>query len=131
MSALAAVRGPFRALTETVVPDASALDETGWDEVESVVAAALAERPEVGGKVRAFLFLLEWVPATFWGSRFTRLDASRRARLLAALERAPVQVLRRGTWGVRTLALLGYYGRAAAGIKIGWNADRRGWAARR
>jgi hypothetical protein len=38
-------------------------------------------------------------------------------------------IIRVGFWGLRTLALLGYYARPEAAEEIGYTADRRGWEA--
>jgi hypothetical protein len=65
-----------------------------------------------------------------YGRRFTALDAARRERFLDQLQNAPVLLVRRGIWGLRTLLLMGYYGRAAGGRVIGYRADPRGWKAR-
>src|SRR5439155_23487403 len=78
-----------------------------------------------------FLELLEWLPLFRYGRRLSRLDPARRARFLDLVQRAPVLLLRRGCWGVRTLVLMGYYGRPGAAADIGYRADARGWEARR
>ncbi len=54
---------------------------------------------------------------------------SRLQRQLVILIRAIE--LRRGFWGLRTLALMGYYARPAAAASVGYHADPRGWEARR
>jgi hypothetical protein len=59
------------------------------------------------------------------------MDAAARQRMLAALEDSRSPLLRRGFWGLRTLILMGYYGRPGAAAEIGYAADPRGWEARR
>lgn len=121
----------FHAVVTTVVPDAATLDGTAWTEVDAIISGQLAQRPAaLRRQLGALLGLLEWLPLLRYGRRFTALDAARRTRVLAALERAPALLLRRGMWGLRTLALLGYYARAAAAPEIGYRGDPRGWAAR-
>ena len=125
-------RGVFRAVATCVVPEAGRLDAAQWDEVEAIVARAIAARPRgVRRQVALFLELLEWLPLFRYGRRLSRLDPARRARFLALVQRAPLLLLRRGFWGVRTLVLMGYYGRPAAAADIGYRADARGWEARR
>ena len=51
--------------------------------------------------------------------------------MLETLQDAPVLLLRRGIWGLRTLAFMGYYTRPDAQRAIGYRADPRGWEARR
>src|SRR2546430_10017405 len=54
-----------------------------------------------------FLILLEWFPLLRYGRRLSRLDPARRTKFLDQLQRAPMLLLRRGFWGVRTLVLMG------------------------
>jgi len=125
-------RGVLRAVATCVVPEAGRLDATQWGELEAIVARAVAARPRaVQRQLALFLTLLEWLPLLRYGRRLSRLDAAPRARVLDLLQRAPMLLLRRGFWGVRTLILMGYYGRPAAAAAIGYRADARGWEARR
>jgi hypothetical protein len=130
--ALEPVRPTFRALARTIVPEAAALDEGGWRELEAIVEASLASRPPA---LRRQLLLLvralEWLPVGRWGRPFRALDADRRTRFLATVQDAPVLAVRRGFWGLRTLVFMGYYGRRDAAAEIGWRGDPRGWEARR
>jgi len=59
------------------------------------------------------------------------LDPARRARFLDSLQTSRLLLARRGIWGLRTLVLMGYYGRPRAAAAIGYRADPRGWEARR
>ena len=129
---LASVRPVFRAIAATVVPEAAALDERDWAALETIVVDALAIRPpKLQRQLLTFIRLVEWLPLPRYGRRFTRLDADRRTRVLRALQDAPVLLLRRGCWGLRTLVLMGYYGRPAALQEIGYRADPKGWEVRR
>ena len=128
---LAPVRGCFRAMAATFVPEAKDLDEPAWAEAEAIVEAFLAARPEkVRRQVVLLVRVLQLLPILRWGRPFTALGAERRLRFLAALQDAPLLLLRRGVWGLRSIAFMGYYGRAAADAAIGYRADRRGWEAR-
>lgn len=125
-------RGVLRAVAATVVPEAVGLDPAQWDEVEGIVARAIAARPPAMQRQLAlFLHALEWLPLVRYGRRLSRLAPERRARFLEGLQRAPLLLVRRGFWGLRTLVLMGYYGRPAAAAAIGYRADPRGWEARR
>jgi hypothetical protein len=129
---LAPVRPVFRAVATTVVPEARRLDSAGWLELEQIVERALAERPaRMRRQLRFLIRIIEWLPVARYGRSFPSLDAARQALVLAALQDAPVLLLRRGFWGLRTLVFLGYYGRGAAPREIGYPADRRGGEARR
>lgn len=122
----------FRAIALTVVPEAARLERAEWDELEAIVAHTVAARPpRQRRQLGLLLYLLEWLPVLRFGRRLSRLDALRRVRVLQAWQTAPLLLLRRGVWGVRTLVLMGYYGRPAAAGAIGYRADPRGWGARR
>lgn len=125
-------RRVFHAIATVVVPEAAQLAGPEWDEVEAIVAGALAARPpRLRRQLAMLLQLLEWLPVLRYGRRLSYLDAARRARVLDFIQSGPVLLLRRGLWGVRTLVFMGYYGRAAAAAAIGYRADPRGWESRR
>jgi hypothetical protein len=132
MPVLAPVRHVFRAIATTVVPEARGLDEAEWQELERIAEDAIAQRPPaMQRQLATFVRLIELLPATRFGRRFTALDDARRTRVLRALENAPVLLVRRGVWGLRTLVLMGYYARPAAQAAIGYRARALGWEARR
>jgi hypothetical protein len=127
---LAGARPTFRAVACTVVPAAASLDEAGWREVETIVETALAARPEhMRRQLATLLRVIRWLPAARFGRTFGSLDPGRRARVLSRLERSRIVLVRRGFWGLRTLILMGYYGRRAAANAIGYGATRDGWDA--
>jgi len=126
------VRTTFRAVAATFVPEAAALDEAAWTEAEAIVERFLAARPAAVRRQLVLLIrLLDLLALLRHGRRFAALDQARRLRFLAALQDAPLLLLRRGIWGVRTLAFMGYYARPAAQAAIGYRADALGWEARR
>lgn len=101
-------------------------------ELERIVEQALASRPpRLQRQLVILIRAIEWLPLLRYGRRFTQLEGERRARVLVALQESPLLLLRRGFWGLRTLALMGYYARPAAAASIGYRADPRGWEARR
>ncbi len=126
------LRSSFRAVAQTVVPEASRLDGAGWADLEGIVERALAARPAaLRRQLRVLLRVLEWLPLLYYGRRFTSLDSADRDRFLNRIQASPLLLLRRGFWGLRTLILMGYYSRQAAAAEIGYRGDRRGWEARR
>ena len=132
MPLLPAVRPVLRAVGEAVVPEAARLDDVQWAEVERIIEDALATRP--ARMVRQLLLLirlLQWLPVLRYGRPLTALDPRRRAQFLASVQDAPVLLLRRGFWGLRTLFLMGYYARPAARTEVGYRATPGGWADRR
>jgi len=124
---LAPVHSYFRAIVTTFVPEAKDLDERAWAEFEAIVERFLATRPDsVRRQVVLLVRLLQLLPVLRWGRPFTALSAERRLRFLAALQDAPLLLLRRGVWGLRTIAFMGYYARTDAAAAIGYRADKRG-----
>ena len=124
-------RRTFRAVTLTVVPEAIRLPENEWVAIESIVADALAPRPRAMlRQLGVFMHVIDIVAFLRRGRRFRALGSSARTRILQGFERSSVLLLRRGFWGLRTLALMGYYARPEARRDIGYRADARGWEAR-
>jgi hypothetical protein len=129
--ALDRARPIWRAVATSVVPEAAQLDAAEWAGLEAIVARALAARPaRTQRQVALFLTLLDWLPVLRYGRRLRALDARRRERFLSFLQHAPSLLVRHGFWGVRTLVLLGYYGRPGAEAGSGYQAEPRGWEAR-
>lgn len=128
---LAPVRSPFRALVEAFVPRTSSLDEAAWERLFRVVEEALTDRPaEIRHQVVLLIRVLDWLPALRYGRRLRTLPADRRRAFLSFLQDAPLVAVRRGVWGLRTLAFMGYYGRPEAYREIGYRAHPDGWEAR-
>lgn len=120
----------FGAIVRTVVPEASDLDEAGWKELESLVHTSLSERPRaLTRRLRLFLHIVELLPFLRYGRPFSSLDPDRQTSFLTSLQNHRIDTVRVGFWGVKVLALLGYYGRPAAQRALGYEADPRGWEA--
>lgn len=81
-------------------------------------------------RLRLFLRALQWLPLPRHRRRFTSLDPRRRAEFLARLQESGIDAIRVGFWGLRTLALMGYYGRPDAARAIGYTPHPHGWEAR-
>lgn len=129
-SVLAPVRAVFRAVVVTVVPEAKQLDQPAWLALEALVEDALELRPPaLRRQLQLFLRAIEWLPVVRYGRRFSALADAQRSRVLRHLENHPIERIRCGFWGLRTLALLGYYGRTEAAHAIGYRPDPRGWEA--
>jgi hypothetical protein len=124
----ASVWPTFRTLVLCVVPSAEGLDEGGWTAVQRIVGTALAQRPgTVRRQIALFLRLVSLLAFLRHGRRFTDLPLEKARRFLRGLERSPVLMVRRGFWGVRTLALMGYYARPEARAALGYQASGGGW----
>ena len=115
-----------------MVPDAAALDESAWRDVDNAIARVLAKRPASARRQLALLVrILDTLPLFRWGRRFHALGAARRARFLDTMQYAPIPLVRRGVWGLRTLVFLGYYARPEVQATLGYRATARGWTIRR
>ena len=122
----------FRAIMTAVVPEAAALSDVEWREVASIITRAIAARPSgVRRQLGAFVRALDVVAFVRHGRGLRGLSAAERTALLESLSRSRVLALRRGVWGVRTLAFMGYYARPEAARAVGYRASAAGWAARR
>lgn len=129
---IAPVRPSFRALASTIVPDAAALDERQWAEVERIIEEYLSRRPaSLRSQLRKLIRLLALLPLARYGRRFGALAPEERTRFLERVQDSPVLLIRRGFWGLRSMVYLGYYSRGAAAEEIGYRGDPRGWEARR
>jgi hypothetical protein len=128
MTVLSPVQSIFRAVVSTLVPEAEQLGEPGWGELEMLVEATLQNRPRaMHRQLRLFIRAIQWLPLFRYGKRFTSLSAEQRMGILCSFQDHRVEVIRCGFWGLRTLALLGYYGRQEGVQAIGYAADARGW----
>jgi hypothetical protein len=129
-SVLAPLRAVFRAVVVTVVPEAKQLDEPGWLSLEALVEDALETRaPALRRQLQLFLRAIQWLPVVRYGRTYAALGAEQRSRVLHYLQDHPVERIRCGFWGLRTLAFLGYYGRPEGAQAIGYGPDPRGWEA--
>ncbi len=129
-SVLAPVRTVFRAVVVTVVLDAQQLDEPSWLALEAQVEDLLELRPPaLRRQLQLFLRAIEWLPVVRYGRTFAGLGDEQRSRVLRYLQDHPLERIRCGFWGLRTLAFLGYYGRPEGARAIGYRPDPRGWEA--
>lgn len=126
------VKEGFREIAKTIVPEAETLDETSWSEMEAIIERALASRPAaIRRQLRLFVRALDLLPLARYGKSFRSLDHERRTAFLRSVESAPLLLLRRGFWGLRTFVFMGYYSLDTVREAIGYRADPDGWEARR
>jgi hypothetical protein len=129
-STFAPVREVYRAVVVTVLPEAASFADGDWRAVEQLAEAALAFRsPATRRQLQFFLRAIEWLTILRFGRRFSKLASFDRRRVLEHLQNHPLERIRTGFWGLRTLAFLGYYGRPEAARAIGYAPDARGWEA--
>lgn len=125
-------RSTFRAFATTVVPEMKAFDDIAWSEVERTVEHAIAQRPaRLQRQLALLLRAIESIPRMRYGRAFTALNDDERSAMIETLQHAPVKLVRRGVWGLRTLVLMGCYTRVQVMAEVGYRAHARGWDARR
>jgi hypothetical protein len=130
-STLAPVRPLFRAITRAAVPASEAFDDARWSRAEEIVDGALADRPSgVRRQVVLFVRVVDTLARVRFGRGLGSLPVARVRTLMGSLERAPVPLLRRGLWGVRTLAFMGCYAQDGVREALGYRAAAGGWGAR-
>ncbi len=114
-------------ISARIIPGFSRLDAEGSRDFHEIVDRALMDRPEhIRRQFSIFLSLIRWAPGLHWGRPFDHLDGSRQDRVLSWLQDSAPDALRKGFWGLRTLVLMGYYGRDAAWIEVGYEPDFEG-----
>ncbi len=129
-SAITGLRDPFRALVAGFVPESARLSPEGWSRGELIVEDLLSRRPaSVRRQVRVLIRALDIYSVLRCGRRLSRLEAGRRDSLIGSLQDSRLLLLRRGVWGLRTLAFACYYGRPEVHAKIGYRAQAAGWYA--
>ena len=127
---LSSLRDPLRAIGSVVLPSTDPLDDAGWARAEAIIEKALAPRPPaIKRQIRLFLRLVNVLPVLTTGRTLVKLPPHRRAAFLQGLHRSPLQPLRRGLWGIRTLLFMGYYNQEGVRERIGYAADPWGWTA--
>jgi hypothetical protein len=121
----------FRAIAETVVPEAAQLDDAGWQAFSAIVERAIAQRPAaMRRQLKLFLRALNLLSYAKHGRALHQLIPSMRTQFLQEIQDSKLMLVRRGFWGVRTLVLMGYYARPEAIPLIGYRAHAHGWEAR-
>lgn len=91
--------------------------------MQDTISDFLMKKPAIMRiQIAVFLWVIEIITA--------HLSAKKRLNFLLALEHSTLLILRRGVWGIRTLAFLGYYTRPETAKAIGYRAHPDGWGAR-
>jgi hypothetical protein len=67
--------------------------------------------------------MLEWGTVLFTLRRFQRLSLSHQESVLRWLESAPLQLLRVGFWGLKTLVFAGYYSQQVIVRRVRYTPD--------
>lgn len=122
----------FREFAQCFIPETAQATPSQWHEMEEVVARALDARPpRVRRQIALFVRLIDLAARVRHRRRFAALDHARATALLESFAAAPVLLLRRGVWGLRTLVMMGWYTSPSVCEALGYRATAAGWEARR
>jgi hypothetical protein len=117
----------FLAIAARIVPETAALDEGARERGLLLIEDLLASRPaRMRRELAMFLLLVRWLPAWRHGRPLDWLAPADQDMALAWFQNAPVALVRKGFWGVKTLVFLGYYGRPEIGETIGYRPTTNG-----
>jgi hypothetical protein len=123
----ASERALLLAIAPRIVPASAQLRPDARDAMLTLIEGTLASRtPAMRRQFSLFLRVLRWLPFLRHLRPLDRLDAARQDTALRWFQDNPLQIVRGGFWGVRTLVLLGYYGQPAHGRAIGYDPSTDG-----
>ncbi len=119
----------FRAAAAAFVPELAVASPETWRLLIATVDVAVADRAaRLRRQLGGFLRLLDLAARVRFAKPLHRLDLDIRIAFLRSFERAPVALLRRGVWGLRTLVFLGYYTQPTVIASLGYRASAAGWS---
>ena len=120
-------RALLRVLAGRIVPESAALDEAAQEDCLGLIDDVLATRPApMQRQFATFLRVVRWLPVLRYGRPIDRLAPKRQDAALRFFQHFPVQVVRAGFWGVRTLILMGFYARPGTAATIGYRPTTNG-----
>ena len=115
------------AIAPRIVPASAQTTPAARDAMAALIDGTLASRtPAMRRQFRLFLLALRWLPFLRYARPLDRLDGARQDAALRWFQDHPLQIVRGGFWGVRTLVLLGHYGQPAAGASIAYTPSLDG-----
>jgi hypothetical protein len=111
----------LRVLASRIVPETADLDTAGSARFFGIIDGALQDRPNtVRTQFATFLGVLQWAPVLRYGAPFDKLSPQRQDSVLAWFEDCPIGLLRKGTWGLKTMVFMGYYGQPETNALLGY-----------
>jgi hypothetical protein len=117
----AAQRAFLLAIAPRIAPLSRPMTPAVGDAMLALIDGTLASRtPAMRRQFSLFLLLLRWLPCLRYLHPVDRLDGATQDAALRWFQDHPLQIIRGGFWGVRTLLLLGYYGQPDIGASIAY-----------
>lgn len=119
LSGLRLVR--FEALQAVLVPRSKSFTPDQREASRAMINTLLASQPEVNRrKLALFLTIIDILAFVIGFRPFRALPEAKQEGLLTWLFDAPIGLLRKGFWGLNTLAKLGVYGQPSFYPEIGY-----------
>lgn len=117
----------FLAAAARIIPEDESSRGGGTVEVLRTADRMIASRPSRDQKMlRLFLGAVERLPLLRYGRTFSKLTPERQDAFLDFLENnRALSKLRQGFFGLKTFALMGYYGSEDCFAEIGYDGPRR------
>lgn len=101
----------FEALQNSLVPLSKSFDDTQKKKSHELVNLVLADKSKtIHLKIALFLWLIDMSSILLGGHIFRNLSDEKQQRVLSFFFDSPLGLLRKGFWGLSTLAKIGVYG---------------------
>jgi hypothetical protein len=131
MSALAGLTTRLRPLAEAFAPPIADFTPAQYTASLARMELRLAmETPALRRQLRLLIAVLYLLPVVWTGRTMARLPLPKRVAILAWLQDCPLQLVRVGVWGLRTVVFVGYYADPAVQTALGYRPHPGGWSAR-
>ena len=117
----------LRVLAARIVPETADLDAEGQERFFGIIDEALAGREaSVRKQFATFLGVVKWSALPRFGAPFDKLSVDRQDAMLRWFEDCPVGLLRSGTWGLKAMIFMGYYGQPETNHLVGYRPGGTG-----
>ncbi len=111
----------IEAVIGALVPRYQRFSDNQKKEAVKLIDRILASKPKsVISKIKLFLILIEMVSVVRGGRCFKNLSPEKQKKVLNFFFDSPLPLLRKGFWGINTLAKLGVYGQPSVYDEIGY-----------
>lgn len=110
----------FVAVQRCTVPLSRELDEEQQQESLRLINHFLQTRPDLRVPLKLFLISIDTLSILTGLNTFQRLSSERQVGLMNWFFDSRIPLLRKGFWGLNTLARLGVYGQSSLHEKIGY-----------
>jgi hypothetical protein len=123
----ASQRAFLLAIAPRITPLSTPMTPAAGDAMLALIDGTLASRtPAMRRQFSLFLRVLRWLPCLRYLRPLDRLDGVRQDAALRWFQDHPLQIIRGGFWGVRTLLMLGHYGQPDVGASIAYTPSTDG-----